>query len=145
MEEATQPDKRRSERRWKLFLLLPRMLLHRPGRGGNISKTKLTSRFDDFSAGRWDVLISASEACDIGAIVDRARRRRHRRLGDDVKRGAARALTLVQLGELSSGRQALEGADVAPGTERTLNMLRSEETTHTRPGDVAERHHRIRS
>ena len=55
---------------WKLFLLLPRMLLHRPGRGGNISKTKLTSRFDDFSAGRWDVLISASEACDFGANVD---------------------------------------------------------------------------
>ena len=78
MEEATQPDLRRSERGWKLFLLLPRMLLHRPGRGGNISKTKLTSHFDDFSAGRWDVLISASEACDIGAIVDRARRRRHR-------------------------------------------------------------------
>ena len=69
MEEATQPDLRRSER-------LPRMLLHRPGRGGNISKTKLTSRFDDFSAGRWDVLVSASEACDMEqsstiAVVDR--------------------------------------------------------------------------
>ena len=30
----------------------------------------------------------------------------------------------VQLGELSSGRQALERDDVALGTERTLNMLR---------------------
>ena len=56
MEEATQPDLRRSERGWKLFMLLPRMFLHRPGRGGNISKTKWTCRFDDFSAGRWDVL-----------------------------------------------------------------------------------------
>ena len=47
-------------------------------RGGNISKTKLTSRFDEFSEGRWDVLISASEVCNIG------------------------------LGEFSSGRQAFE-------------------------------------
>ena len=70
------------------------------------------------------MLISASEACDIGANVDRARRKRHRQLEDDVKRRAAQALTLVQIGELSSGHQALEGVDVALGTERTLNMLR---------------------
>ena len=28
-------------RGWKLFMALPRMLLHRPGRGGLISKNKL--------------------------------------------------------------------------------------------------------
>ena len=89
MEEATQPDLRRSERGWKLFMLLPRMLLHRPGRRGNVSKTKLTSRFDDFSAGHWDVLISASEAWTF-------RRRRHRRPEDDGERRVVRALMLVQ-------------------------------------------------
>ena len=41
-----------------------RMLLHRPSRGGNIPKNKLVSGFDDFSTGRWDVLIRASEVCD---------------------------------------------------------------------------------
>ena len=92
------------------------------------------------------MLISASEACDIGAVVDRASRRRHRRPEDDVKRRAARALTLVQLGELSS-RRPLEGAGVALGTEWTLNMLRDprKRPTHTLRGRVAERHHRIRS
>ena len=44
-----------------------------------------------------------------------ARRRRRERTGD-VERRAARAVRLVQMGELSAGRQALEGAEVAPGT-----------------------------
>ena len=44
---------RRSEihqvRAWKLLLLLPRMLSHRPPRGGQIGKSKLTERFDKFA------------------------------------------------------------------------------------------------
>ena len=43
---------------------------------------------------------------------------------DDITRRAARALALVQKGELSAGRQALEGADLAPGTMETLRELR---------------------
>ena len=39
---------------------------------------------------------------------------------DDVKKRAARALNLVQTGELSAGRQVLEGADIAPGNNATL-------------------------
>ena len=34
LEEATAPERCRQERGWKLFLLLPRLLLHRPPRGG---------------------------------------------------------------------------------------------------------------
>ena len=37
------------EKGWRLFLLLPRMLLHRPPRGGLISKSKLSERFDKFA------------------------------------------------------------------------------------------------
>ena len=33
-------------------------------------------------------------------------------------------MTRIQLGELAVGRQALEGADLAPGTEATLRELR---------------------
>ncbi len=51
-----------------------------------------------------------------------ARRRRRERTGD-VERRAARAVRLVQMG-LSAGRQALEGAEVASGTKRTLDRLR---------------------
>ena len=41
---------------------------------------------------------------------------------DDVEQRAARALFLVQMGELSAGHQALEGAEVAPGNNRTLEQ-----------------------
>ena len=36
----------REERGWKLFLLLPRMMLHRPPRGGLIPRSKLIHRFE---------------------------------------------------------------------------------------------------
>ena len=49
-------------------------------------------------------------------------RRRHQE--DDLERRAGRALSLVQMGELSAGRQALERAPVAPGNRETLNQLR---------------------
>ena len=108
------------ERGWKLFLLLPRMLLHRPQRGGLISKSKLTERFDKFARGEWVQLIHASVQCDEQVAV--IRRRKGRR-GDDLERRAIRALNFVRVGELFSARQALEGAEVAPGTEDTLKKL----------------------
>ena len=42
---------------------------------------------------------------------------------DDVEKRALRAELLVQVGELSSARQALEGAALAPGTHATLDAL----------------------
>ena len=41
-----------------------------------------------------------------------------------MDRRAARALSLVQMGEISSGRQALEGTFLTPGTQQTLEALR---------------------
>ena len=32
-------------------------------------------------------------------------------------------INLIEMGELSSARQALEGAEIAPGTEETLSKL----------------------
>ena len=49
----------------------------------------------------------------------RGRRRRQ----DDLELRAIRAERLVQVGELSSARQALEGAALAPGNEATLRQL----------------------
>ena len=37
---------------WKLFLLLPRLLLHKPPRGGQIPKSRLIERFSDLARGR---------------------------------------------------------------------------------------------
>ena len=50
-------------------------------------------------------------------------RRRRRHVRDDVESRAARAEALVQMGELSAARQALEGATVAPGEEATRAAL----------------------
>ena len=52
--------------------------------------------------------------------------RRHRTRTDSVERRAERAQALVALGEISSGRAALEGDPVAPGNQATLNSLRDE-------------------
>ena len=120
--EASCGDEFRRVRGWKLFLVLPRVLLSRKPRGGLISREKLTSRFCLFSQGRWTELIRASEQDAEDASTARCRRLRRRCV--DVESRAARAQILVQLGELSPGRQALEAAEVAPGTLQTLQALR---------------------
>ena len=114
-------DPTRKERGWKVFLMLPRMLLHRPPGGGHVSRNKLSSRFEAFNRGEWTSLIEASIACDAQAAQSRCRQRR--RAADVVEQRAIRAETLVQVGELSHARQVLEGADLAPGNQATLDAL----------------------
>ena len=122
MDEALEVNQLRSERGWKLFMLLPRLLLFRPPRAGNVHKSKLAGRFQEFTEGRWMHLLRSSRQCaeDASRAQCRKRRRHHE---DDLERRAGRALSLVQMGELSAGRQALEGAPVAPGNRETLNQL----------------------
>ena len=55
--------------------------------------------------------------------VNSRRRQRRRDTCSEVKRGE-RAFMLAQLGELSSARQALEGAELSPGNQETLEVLR---------------------
>ena len=81
-------------------------------RGGTIPKSKLVARFDKFAVGQWNDLINEGVQCAEDAVTQTARERR-----------ALRALQCVQMGELSAGRQALEGAELAPGNEETLREL----------------------
>ena len=116
------PDVLKQERGWKLLMLLTRLLLHRPPGGGLIAKDKLEARFHAFGRGEWGQLLEASRNCDEKAA--KSRRRGRRRTGsDDVEKRALRAEFLVQVGELSSARQALEGAALAPGTQATLDAM----------------------
>ena len=101
-------DELRMERGWKMLMLLSRMLLARP-RCGRISQRKLQTRINMFTTGQWHLLMDVSNEC--------ARVRR--------------AETLVHLGELSAVRQALDGAEVAPGNLATLAQFTSPER---RPG-----------
>ena len=135
MEEAHQGNEQRRERGWKVFLLLPRLLLYRPPRGGNVHKGKLAQRFDDFFQGRWRDLLAASRQCAEKASVAQRRKRRRQRPDEELQRRAGRALSLVQMGELSSGRHALEGASLALGTRQTSAALRDPNRRPPVPSD----------
>ena len=112
----------RTVRGWKLLMVLPRMLLFRPPRGGVVSRNKLESRVRQFQEGDWISLLRESVSCADVAHSSVVRRRR-RRGPDEESARASRALSLVHMGELSAARQALEGASVAPGNLATLGML----------------------
>ena len=109
-------------RGWKLFLSLPRLLLWRPVRGGLVSKKDLELRFRSFQTGQWRELLNTSASTTANIHQRLVRRRRHQR-EETVERRAIRALSRVNLGELSAARQALEGASVAPRTHATLRAL----------------------
>ena len=107
---------------WKLFLMIPRMLLVKPRKGSLMPKSKLRERFAQFAQGRWIALISASR--EVSDAVAVAKSRRSRNFADTVERRAERARVLATMGELSSARLALEGEAVAPGDQATLGSSR---------------------
>ena len=76
-----------------------------------------------FVAGEWTELLQqgAVHGAAAAAVFVRKRRREHGE--EDLSRRAARAVRQVEFGEISAGRQALEGESVAPGTLRTLRAL----------------------
>ena len=113
--------------------MLPRMLLHKQPGSGQISRTKLESRVAMFVRGDWTELVRASELCDAQASV--VRRRSRRRSNNDVEKRVARAEMFVHMGELSSARQALMGAAVAPGNQATYDRLTDDARRPARPRD----------
>ena len=97
------------------------MLLWKPSRGGLVPKGKLQERFAAFAGGDWGSLLSQSEEAAKSAAAIRQRRPRTR--VDSVEQRVERAQSLAELGELSSGRLALDGARCAPRNEQTLRAL----------------------
>ena len=114
----------RQIRGWKAFLLLPRTLLHKPPRGRLIPKRRLEEPLELFADAR-----GSENAAEASARASGGH--------DDLKPlwRSARAPQLVQMGELSSGRQALEGAELAPGTLATLAALSDPERRPLKPRD----------
>ena len=76
VEECLSPEMLRQERGWKLFMLVPRMLLHRL-----IPKSRLVQRFEAFSRGELAALLTLSEACDTKTAISR-----RRQAGSDLER-----------------------------------------------------------
>ena len=113
-------DDNRDTRAWKLFLLLPRMWLSRPFRGGRVPR--IGGAVPEVQRSQWAELIEASASLSTRGS-EAAVRRRRRDQGDNVSKRAERALELVQMGELSTGLSVLEGAQIAPGHDGTYKAL----------------------
>ena len=109
----------------------PRMLLNRAPGGGQVSRDKLTARFETFCRGKWHTLLEASADCDSRAA--QSRNRRSRRQVDEIEQRSLRAEALIQVGELSHARQVLEGAALAPGNQATLDALQDPERRPAQP------------
>ena len=97
-------------RAWKLFALVPMMLLHRPRGAGLIGRTELSQRAVDFANGRWNDLIRQA--------VEEVPRSSPRRLvtsevEEQHRRGKA-AQNRVERGQVSRARHELTGASLAP-------------------------------
>ena len=95
----TSGDMLRLTRAWKLFLLLPRMWLSRPPRGGLVPKGRLLERVSLIHNGHWSELVERSVLDSESAHFVACRKRRRSKSG--IEQRAARALRCVLDGELS--------------------------------------------
>ena len=111
-------DELAEERVWKLFALVPRMLMHRVKGTASVGRDELASRGELFVRGRWrELLASARNSIPIRTQKSQSSR------SDEERRGLA-AQERMQKGQVSRARQELVGSPLAPKTEETLRELR---------------------
>ena len=118
---------------WKLFCLVPFLLLRRPFGGRRVSREDLCERFDKFTRGEWHALLEEALAEDHRGI-SKART-------STLEAKARAACQKVQLGEVSRARQCLVGASIAPGTEESFRAMqdrRPQEVVREIPAEVRE-------
>ena len=114
-------DAVQQERAWKLWMFLPRMLLHKPPGTSKIPKPALLARFTAFFRGQWHDLIHNSLTSRQRPQPSDTTPPQPREPSTDQR--AQRAVQLTRLGELSRARQALLADPPAPGTMNTLQQL----------------------
>ena len=111
-------------RGWKLFALVPVLLLHKPSGTGSIGRDELAKRADDFVAGRWLELLQATShtvpQCHTTLTEEQ----------DELRRVQA-AQARMRQGQVSRARHVLTGSALAPRTVRTFELLQGR-----RPGEV---------
>ena len=104
------------QRAWTLFLLIPRLLLHRSPDRGAEGRAALLQRAAYFQAGAWENLY--------GAIPPAAPRPASPAPVNPQTRRHAQACAQVRQGNLSRARHTLTNPALAPGTPATLAALR---------------------
>ena len=105
-------------------MLLLRLRLHRPARGGMVPRKKLEERVSCFQEGMWLRLLEENQSSEAQAHQSSSRRRRNQ--VDSLEKRVNKGFSLVQIGELSAPR-VVEGAEVAQGTLATLRELTNPE------------------
>ena len=137
LEEINVEDLGWQERGWKLFLVLPWLLLHRGRRGDTIDKQKLWGgRFEKFNSCAWMDLLEESQKVNQEAAE--ARRRRNRRIEDDLTCTWGRCRQPDKLSkELRSHSERTQGPAKRPPEPRTplpRNLLNPVRTHSIQPG-----------
>ena len=103
-------------RAWKLFGLIPTLLLRRPRHGGTTGRDELAQRMDDFANGMWGRCLRKQGSTSVVPASNTV---------DDHHRRGEAAQSRVQRGQVSRARHELTGAPLAPKTMETLNELRA--------------------
>eukprot|EP00973_Karenia_brevis_P005099 700396-Karenia_brevis.AAC.1 len=114
---------------WKLFILIPRMLLRPTEENGEDGKRIFLERYRRFQAGDWASLLQDASANSGQSWTTCASEE-----SDKLKRREA-AADKVRLRELSRARMILTSLGLAPGSEETLHELQNEEL---RPRELSE-------
>jgi hypothetical protein len=121
---AAVPRQRQAEERaWKLFLLTPRMLLWRPPSRGATGERVLKERVQMFNERRWLELLRA--ATEAGRTAPAPREPKSPEMAKQAM--LDQAVALVRKGRLSEARHRLTAAQLAPGSQATLDELTNEE------------------
>ena len=111
---------------WKLFLLLSRMLLFRPVRGGLVPRTQGGVEVQTIPGVRLDFLV-VRECGSLRKRLIPATPDGESGTSRMRPRGSQGAMARVQVGEFSAARQAREGGSLAPGKLATLAELTNPE------------------
>ena len=86
------------ERAWKLFALVPIMILHRPRNTGSVGRSELAQRVEDFVAGRWSELLTEARREVVRSGEPQCK-------GDEKARRGAAAQRRVERGQISRASQ----------------------------------------
>ena len=106
-------------RAWKLFALVPMMLLHRSRGAGSMGRTELSQRVVDFANARWSDLIRQ-------AVEEVSRSSPQRPVTSEVEEQRRRDKTVqnrVERDQKSRTRQELTGASLTSRNEDTMQEL----------------------
>eukprot|EP00973_Karenia_brevis_P055719 7748744-Karenia_brevis.AAC.1 len=128
--------RRRPEAAWKLFVLIPRMLLRRTAQDGEEGKKEFLERMRRFNRGDWTELLLEAAASGRGEQHGRQLDKE-----ETEQRQLEQAEAKIKLREITRARVILTSSGLAPGNEETLNKLRERPTEQAVPIPANALHH----